>query len=431
MDHARNKLVSVFILLLSLTSCTSRTPEEWLVNHLEEKYANLYVNGEPAKRAVIQELKTYFVDHKLNDENIDEVKKIIHKIGDGHVVIFDDRKEKNLHYTSGIVFFPGSNFIKDCDSCKPALKSDVWQIEEINNISLHDYLEKNKYSVAASTPRARDFRVLRGLQENTWRPEISLKLKSMKGKIITTSVSWIDPVKSAPDCVRGVRINENTFKIIVSSLWCEDSSKGNQDRLQIYENFRNQFNQAINEATQSDRIILDLRENGGGGDYEVEYVLNAFFSKSVFMYHYKYLRKTEPGKRKHLEKYWPFKLDVWAKDEFQYTELSHKPKKQFYDNKVTTLISPGCFSSCETIASTLKLEKRSKLIGSLTHGGSGDPVIFSVTGTHYSINLPACVTWQENNEYFEGVGVAPDLTVSQNHNSLEDDVLNAAIDPVR
>lgn len=431
MGHDRNKILFFLLTLICFTGCSNRSPEELLIKDIEDNYANLYVNNEPQKRAVIKELRNYFKEHKLNDENIAEIKKILHRLGDGHVVLFDERKEKKIRYRSGVDFFPGSNYIKSCESCRPLVPNDKWEVLEVNSSSLAEYFEINKYLVAASSDWGREYRLMRLLQENITKTKTNLKLKSSKGKIYFTDLIWKEVVPATPDCVRGARIDEFNFKLIVSNLWCLDESKGEQDRLLIYENFRNQFDQALNEATSKDNIILDLRENGGGGDYEVEYVLNAFFSRSVFMYHYKYLRKTRPGKRKHFEKFWPFMLDVWSKDEYQYTDLGHKPKKTFYENKLVTLISPGCFSSCETIASTLKLEKRSKIVGTKTHGGAGDPVIFAIAGTPYSINLPTCITWQESNEFFEGVGVLPDEIIYQNKKSIKDDVLNKAIGPAR
>ena len=434
MDHARNKNFVLLLLLLMLgclASCSSRTPEEWLVKHIEDKYANLYVNNEPAKRAALVELRTYLKDHKLNDENLSAIKKKLHKIGDGHLVMFDDRKDKNIRYLSGIVFIPGSNYVSSCANCTPELPKDTYQILQVNNLVLKYYLESQRNVVAASTEWGREYRIIRLLQENSDQPDTVLKLKNSKGKIVSTKLHWKKLEPLTPDCVHGERVDAKTFRISVMSLWCDDTSKTGQDRNQIYDNFKAQFDEAISEASAKDNIILDLRENGGGGDSEVEYVLNAFFAKSVFMYHYKYLRKTHPGKRKHIEKYWPFKLDLWSQEEFQYTDISRKPKKQFLDNKLIVLMSSGCFSSCETIASTLKLEKRAKIIGSQSHGGSGDPVIFAIKGTPYSLNIPTSVNWQENNEFFEGVGVRPDEGVFQRPNSRSDDVLSKAIDLVR
>lgn len=95
---------------------------------------------------------------------------------------------------------------------------------------------------------------------------------------------------------------------------------------------------------------------------------------------------------------------------------------------MAVITSAGCFSSCETIASVLKNEKRSKVIGSTTHGGSGDPLFFPIKGTHYSLNLPTCVNWQNPGVYYEGVGVKPDIIMHQNPNIAEDNLLKAAID---
>ncbi|MBC7714644.1 MAG: hypothetical protein H7177_14960 [Rhizobacter sp.] len=431
MDHAHNKITKCFLLLLLLTSCSPR-PEKQLVSILENRYANLYVNDQRQKREVIKELATYLNDHKFNDKNLKEIKSLVHKINDGHVVLFDDRKDKNIVYSSGVHFIPGSIFIKDCADCSPSLAEDKYEISEVNGLPLKAWLEKEKFYVAASSPWGRHHRLINTLGTRADNQDITLKVKSSSGKIALTKLNWHVQSNTPPVCVSGQRLNENVFKINVDNLWCEDTTgKVPWSRDLIYSNFKKQFDDSTASIKENDRIIIDLRNNGGGGDSEVEYVLNAFNEKSVFMYHYKYLRKTNPGKRKWLEKFWPFKLDLWAKDEFDYTNLKNKPKKTFFDNKVVTMISAGCFSSCETIASALKLEKRSLVIGSRTHGGSGDPVIFPIRGTHYSINIPTCITWQENGRFYEGSGVHPDQEVLQSPILKTDNVLMTAIDLVQ
>ena len=196
-----------------------------------------------------------------------------------------------------------------------------------------------------------------------------------------------------------------------------------------------------------------MRENGGGGELEVAYVLNSFYKKSVFLYHYKYLRKTHPGLSKLKEKIWLFNHSLWAPDESYYTNHAPLSKKifienkvnsllpwapdesynvppskfTFFNNKIITLISAGCFSACETIASALKLDQRSLLMGSRTHGGSSEPFDYQIKGTPYSLNLPACLTWQKNGKLYEGVGVPPDYELLQDPLIKIDTVLSTAI----
>lgn len=431
MDQGHNNFF--FCLLLILSACTSKTPEERLLSLIEEKYANLYYNNEPHKRAVVEDLRGYLKNHPLNDQTIEEVKTKLNHINDGHVIIFDDRKEKNTVYSSGVKFLIGSEIIESCMDCNPILPKNKYQILEVNNLSYADFYQQSQFEVAASSEWGRHYRVSRLLTQKSNNAEVVLKVKDLSGKSITTTLKWkvMDSKKSA--CVTGERITPDIFKVHVASLWCDESSGTSWNREQIVENFRNQFDTVMNEANEQDKIILELRENGGGGDEEVKYIINAFIEKPVLLYHFKYLTKTHPGNMKWITEYLPFiKRPLWAADEYEYTgPAEHKPKKTFYKNKMATIISSGCFSSCETIVSILKNEKRSPVIGSVTHGGSGDPVIFDIKNTHYSINLPTCVNWQVPGMVYEGVGVQPNITAYQNPNTKEDSILNAAIDLTR
>lgn len=425
MNLGHNKLFLLFLLLL--TACHSENPEDRLLSYIEQRYANLYYNNEPHKRAVIKDLRNYFKTHKLSDETIEEVKIKLSGINDGHVVIYDDRKEKNAEYVSSAKFMIGSEILESCIDCNPVLPKSKYQIMEVNNLPYSEFIKLSKNQVAASSDWGRQYRVSRLLTRKSNNAETILKLKDISGKIITSNLTWRLLENKNPPCVTGQRIAPDIFKVHVANLWCDDTN-GDWSRQQIVDNFKDQFDTVMSDATEKDRIILELRENGGGGDEEVEYVINAFIEKQVLLYHFKYLFKTHPGKLKWITNYLPFKLPLWAEDEYEYTDLAHRPKKTFYKNKMATIISSGCFSSCETIASILKNEKRSPIIGSLTHGGSGDPVIFAIKNTHYSINLPTCVNWQVPGVVYEGVGVHPDITAYQNPNIKEDNILNSAID---
>jgi hypothetical protein len=430
MDHAHNKLFICFLFLL-LSACSSRTPEEQLLHLVEDKYANLYFNNEAHKRKVIKDLREYFNSHKLGDDNINEIHHILNRINDGHVVMFDERAEKNQRYSNELKFLIGSDLIESCLDCNPVLTKDKYEILEVNNQPFKIFLIQKKYEVAASTDWGRHFRLTRLLQEKKDNDATTLKLKKISGQIVTTKLYWKPSEEKPLVCVSGERLSPDVFKVHVADLWCDDSRGNGWSRKQIFSNFKKQFDDVMKNANENDRIIMELRENGGGGDEEVEYVINAFNEKSVFMYHYQYLRKTHPGKRKWVEKIWPFKLSLWAASEYQYTNLENRPPKTFYKNKMATMTSAGCFSSCETIASILKNEKRSVVIGSRTHGGSGDPVIFPIKGTPYSINIPTCVNWQLPNMPYEGVGVHPNIVMEQNPKIQEDNILKSAIDLTR
>jgi hypothetical protein len=421
----------LFLLILFGFMACSPSPEVQLVKLIEDRYANLYVNNEKQKREALEGVRNYLQGHELNDSNLDEFRSKLNQINDGHMVLFDNRNGKNIRFVSGVVFVPGTNYIEKCDNCLPVLPKDKYQIIEVNKSPLNDYLEKEKYTVAASTPWGREFRLIRLFKEKSNKDNTILKLKSSSGIVITSKLDWRISFDKAPLCVSSKRLKNDLIKLNIYNLWCDDKTVGTSTREQIFENFKIQFDKAMSSARENDKIVIDLRENGGGGDFEVEYILNSFLKKSVILYHYKYLRKNTPGIRKWLEIFWPLKLSLWAPDEYEYTNLSRRPKKTFFNNNVITLVSAGCFSSCETIASILKLEKHSVLLGSRTHGGSGDPVIYPIKGTPFSLNIPSCLNWQSDGKFYEGVGVLPDREVLQSDMIKSDNVLTTAIDLVQ
>ncbi len=430
MDHARNKKLICLFLIIVLQACSKR-PEEHLISKLEDRYANLYFNDAAEKRKALDSLKNFFKKNALSDARINEVHTLLNGFNDGHVVLFDERPDRNVSYESRLKFIPGSLAVESCLDCTPVLEKGKYEILEINQDSLLKHFEKERNSVAASSVWGRQYRISRLLiNKSNDRDEI-LKVKGQNGKIITTTIPYHKNEPKPPVCVSGERLQDGVFKLNIYSLWCDDPTIAGHSRDQVFLNFKNQFDSVIAQVQENDHIVIDLRENGGGGDNEVEYVLNTFYEKPVFMYHYKYLRKTHPGKRKWLEKMWPFELSLWSEDEYQYTDPAKRTGKAFFNNKLTTMISAGCFSSCEGIASSLKFGGRSKLIGETTHGGAGDPVIFPIKDTPYSINIPTCVVWQKDGSLFEGHGVIPDITLSQNMKLADDNVLRQAIDQVQ
>ncbi len=410
-----------------LLSACSPSPGDILIEDLETKYANLYVNDEKDKREAIKELREYFSMHEFTDENLEAINQRLYKIQDGHVVLYDSRPEKNINYQSNLQFFPGSHFISSCERCTPKLPSGKYTLKEINGKSLESYLEDQKYSVSYSSIRGRNYRILERLRLGHGPLDAVLKVASANGEIIETRLKWEKKEKENPQCVFSEKLGNGLFKLNIMSLWCDDLTSPGLEREAIFENFRRQFEKATSEIGPSDKIIIDLRENGGGGDEEVEFVLNTFFEKSIYVDKYQYLRKTHPGTMKWLEKYWPFPLPLWSEVEHEYTDQHRRPKKTFFTNRLVALISPGCFSSCETIASVLKIEKRALVVGETTHGGAGDPVAFAIRGTPYSINLPTCVVWQKDGTLYEGNGVKPDMEQRQKWVTLTDDVLQMAI----
>ncbi len=344
------------------------------------------------------------------------------------VVLFKAGIEVTNGYgRSPLSFHFGSTVISSCTECRPVLPQGSYQIIEVNHLPVDKWKTLFRDHVAASSVWGRNYRLVRLLlDEQMFHPQIKLKVIDHNNKIRNIVYGNHKKNTAAENCVEGKRLSVNVYSIKLKSLWC-DNNREIKAREEIYKNFYKAWHQALSSIKTEDQIVLDLRENGGGGDWEVQLVANTFLGKSVFMDEYRYLKTTQPGFKKIFFKHLPVFSDRWIDPVSEWTRKKYAPLSTLTKNKLVTIVSAGCFSSCETIASILKFEGRGKIVGSVTHGGAGEPVLHPIRGTPFSINLPACVVWQKNKTLYEGHGVEPHYFKVQSRYTTDDEVLRFAL----
>jgi hypothetical protein len=412
------RLIQVCLLLIILVGC--RSNEEELVQLIKQRYSNLSLKNTKQNELVFSELNSYFKNNRLEIKNINSIAAILNKVEDGHIFLTSEIVQP--HHSSSIEFYSGTEFIKSCRTCSPEIKPGKYQLLAINNQDLDSWLEANKYLVAASTLHARRFRLIRLISSSENVNVNNIKVKSQNGKIVEVKLNWSPAPKTIERCISGERLSQHLFLLTVKNFWCVTEG-GDNSREAIFKNFKNQFDEIAKLIEAKDKLIIDLRNNGGGADLEVEYFLNSFFSRSIYLYPYQHLLVNAPGIFKTILRLFPLNLHLWSKKIDEYTRTENSSDYHFYDNELHVLISAGCFSSCEVVAQAFKYEKRGLLWGAQTHGGAGDPYLFPIGNSNISINLPTCLIWQKNGELFEGVGVAPDNSHPSSLSSDGDDLL--------
>ena len=149
MDQSYNKIFLFFLLILS--ACISKKPVDRFLNLIENQYANYHVNNEAHKKEVVADLREYFKTHRLNDQNMLEIKKKLSMLNDGHVVLLDERPEKNIQYVSGLKFFIGTEMVESCEECYPVVFKNKYKILKVNEVSYEKFQKNSQQSVTAST----------------------------------------------------------------------------------------------------------------------------------------------------------------------------------------------------------------------------------------------------------------------------------------
>jgi C-terminal processing protease CtpA/Prc len=287
------------------------------------------------------------------------------------------------------------------------------EITAVNGVAVHDALTVASQTLSSgSTERMRRWaagsRIVDALgAENGSQPfvvtvnplaggsptQVTLYRNAM---ILAAPVAGASP--SAPDTgasLFSVRILPNSI-----GYFRLDGFTGSQDEALIEE--------AMDRLADTKGLILDLRKNGGGdlsGNRIIERLISAATSRyktSVRLSDY--LMSQEPS---------VFNLTPDPSGLFSvYTDVMVQPnKKSHYAGPVVALISPNCFSACDTFSAGLKGNKLATFVGESTGGGTGTPLVFDLPYSglqfRYSVSRGQTVLGVG----IEGIGTAPDFYV--------------------
>lgn len=147
---------------------------------------------------------------------------------------------------------------------------------------------------------------------------------------------------------------------------------------------------AMSFLANTDAIIFDLRENGGGDPKMVSLVSTYLFAE-----------------RTHLNDLWTRKGDITD----QYWTLPYVPGKRLDGKPAFVLTSSNTFSGGEEFTYNLKTLKRATIVGETT-GGGAHPVRGHRITEHFSIGVPfARAINPITHTNWEGTGVEPDVKV--------------------
>ncbi|MFT6070417.1 MAG: hypothetical protein ACJAT2_000783 [Bacteriovoracaceae bacterium] len=366
----------LFSISLFLNGCFFKSEEAVLIDTLKNKYSNLKVN-KAHKDQVIASIEALSKDKKLKD-HLPLYQSLIQKMGDGHLVLEEKKDFKEEYFQVEL------NIQKKVFAKIPG-EVEFKEVLKIDSLPVEKWVEKHSHFISASSVHGKRYRTLKMIES---RKEGLFNVESLSLK--DDSLLRLEKKKkpSKQPCVSGYPYNEKSYVIKVNSFWCEGKS---DKRKEVFQNFKKPLDRQIKAAGPYEKIILDLRDNGGGADDEVRYLLGHMISKKAYLYSFQFV-----GKKKITEYIEPLP-----------TSLGHKI--------ITVLINGGCFSACEVVAGVLKDSESRNLVGERTHGGAGDPLKEEFSNS--VLTYPSCLVWRKNGSLYEGVGVMP--TVMGESNSLK------------
>lgn len=251
------------------------------------------------------------------------------------------------------------------------------------------------------------------------------------------------------------RIENNIGYIqIVDMLSKEDSP--------IFFEYLNDF---MDKARETDALIIDVRDNGGGtrdlikefAGYFVHpdsvYVVNATRQRGKLPLneelkedmHNRYLfSKSELNSREQIavDKFMTSFKPTYQLDDKKFSEYHYfvfngqkrKEKQYHYDKPIYILANERSFSATSIFVSTFKGLPNIKIAGVNTDGSSGNSQRFELPNSGFRGKISTMVSFQKNGKILDGVGTEPDIEIERSLDQIflkEDYQLNRLIEIIK
>jgi carboxyl-terminal processing protease len=174
----------------------------------------------------------------------------------------------------------------------------------------------------------------------------------------------------------------------------------------VFYQSRDETDHTFEAAQKYKTLIVDLRENRGGGENQMEWVIANLIQHDQVVGNF--------VERHGIKE---FKVSTRGQNGFS--------------GKLVVLVDSASASASEVVARTVQIEKRGTVIGDRTAGAVGRGKMFPLTmnGYHYAMNITIARLRFPDGADLDGVGVTPDVLLLPTASDLaagRDPVLAAA-----
>lgn len=280
------------------------------------------------------------------------------------------------------------------------------EILEVDGVPVEDLLEQRLRRISGSTPHDRRDRAYRSLLQGPVGGTVTFTLREPNREPRTITLQCdLRKSRSAAPWLSRPRIEYRELEDGISYVALNSFGS---DRIV------EEFDEHFDRIAASRALILDVRENGGGSTGNGFAIIARLIEDQIAETSIWRTRLYRPT------------FEAWGRPSEWHegdSDVIEPRGSSAFTGPVAVLIGPRTFSAAEDFLVPLKATKRAVLVGSVTAGSTGQPIIVPIYQAHVLI----CTKWDRfpDETEFVGVGIHPDIPVER---TIED--VAGGIDPV-
>jgi carboxyl-terminal processing protease len=372
---------------------------ERLVNAIEAMYPYFQLKGISWDEIALR-YRTQVLGAKTDEEFMNLISQMLAELNDGHTgsltfLPIDIQWFGLVKYVSGqaVVSYLRPSVEESPEWPKGFSRGSI--ILSRDGLNPYEFCETLPETwVSASTAQSsieKGFGYLLAIPRDT---SVTYTYKTVEGHIEEAQFTWDDKYllsqssekPSVP--VRGKILPSGVGYIVIDHLSEKD----------IVE----EFDSLLNSMMETQGVILDLRNNGGGSSVLGDKIVGRFMDR-------RFVYGTEYYRTRTYHKAWARKMDY-----------SVKPRPPIYKGTLVVLTDTDTFSSAELMVASLKDSGRAITVGRNTGGGSGNPITFHVPGGTVRFSTGDMI--RANGLRIEGMGFSPDIEVKLSPQDIAEEI---------
>jgi C-terminal processing protease CtpA/Prc len=472
-----------------LTKTDLKNDLAFLEEILEKKSAYQGLNGYHYKDDFDKFLKKTKVDSITKYDFEVFLAKTIGKIGDRHSNIRGDRYRDSIFFP--LAFAPFKDKVLVVDYHKATKEYSFWNSEypylkSINHLSIEKLIPqilpgeilapKKSYFIRAVSELRDIEKVFRSINMDLPNP-IVLTLANEQGAEKNVTVKLVPTKEKARYWderfyrnIYVVQEDKYSDKEFINKFFSVQNNIGYiqiadmvaKENSPVFFDFLNAF---MTKAMQSDALIIDVRDNGGGTRDLIEelagyfihpdsvYVVNAtrqrgelplnedlkesLHSRFLFSKH-ELDKREQQAAGKFMSSFTPmYNLDNKKFSEYYFYILNGQKlsaNKYHYKKPIYILTNERSFSAASMLVSVFKGLPNVTIAGVTTDGSSGNSERFELPNSKLQGKISSMVSYQKNGKILDGIGTEPDLIIERNLDQIfwkEDYQLNKLKDIIK